>query len=308
MKNWPTLLVTILRPLALRVLFVRALIQVATRPAVTAREVVRRRWPGQIGPKTFASIALAFFLAMSAVTEHMHPRWLDSYNALPLSDQEIFRNYFGLASDEIDQKGEALTPSNTLAARKIAKQTGGTSDRSIASFLEARDLAFAQRYRSAARYAHATNKILLSWSLAVGTLPMLTCGFIVVYWTCARRRLSLTTALNLSAYFNGYYLVVFALIKLLQLPTSLPGDSAVPGLERLLGDVAVTVVDLAVMTLLTIQFYKYCGQAFRCTRLRLTGGVFAAVCSTGVGVVLAVGLLLTTFSIPLIDHQLRNWG
>jgi hypothetical protein len=308
-RKWPTWLTTVLSSFLDRLHFIRALLQLAVHPRATAREIVNRRWPARCGPKAFASIALGFFLATSAVIEHTHPRWLDSYNVLSPQDQAFFRHTFGLAPSEIDQEGEAFSPGSTRAANIVASQMGeAPSNRAIATYLEVRDQGFAQRFRDAADYADSTTAILLRWGLGVAILPMLTAAFLVVYWICARRRLSLTTALNLSAYFNGYYLVVFALIKLLRLRTLLGGDSANADLERLLGDTAASLIDLAVICLLMVQFYKYCGQAFRCTKLRLTGGVLAAVCTTGVGVVLAVVLLLAVLSIPLIDRQIHNLG
>jgi hypothetical protein len=119
----------------------------------------------------------------------------------------------------------------------------------------------------------------------------------VVYLVCGRSRSPLPIALKLSSYFVGYYLVAFALFKVIQYPVKNPTGK--PAL-------AMILIELLMQIVLAVQLYKFLGRGFACTKRRLTVGLLAATVVDGIIIALALAVESVVLSIPAVDRALRH--
>jgi hypothetical protein len=151
--------------------FARATIAIARHPTATADDIVQSDWPGGIGPKLYAGLAVALFLAVGPLSNTGRAGWIDTFGELSATDQAAFLDHFGIDSNELDkyEVAESLWAGSSPLSQNITVRAGSTSETDIGVSIGHADPELARHFFAAAKYHQLTEKID-DWILRVGPL------------------------------------------------------------------------------------------------------------------------------------------
>ena len=291
---------TVLRPLRLTWRFISATIVIAAKPREVISGVRINSWPGNIGPKAYLSSAIALLLLMSPYSDGERFNWAETVDNMQPADTLAFLHAFSIhPSDFVRWRGvEEWASDSTSMSLAIESRAHSISERDITVYLGTVDSGLARRFSIEAKYEVLLTQLMLLLQKAV-TPPLLLMGAVLMYYVCRKPPLTRALALRLASYFIGYYCVLYALfdaVMILIAPAMPRNALSFLGPELLFG------------TFLAVQFYIYFSEAFECTKLRVTGGLFVAVIGTGIALFAVSTLADALLNDPFMDRLLRRWA